>query len=40
MQELRAVCKEVGSLSEAMKMPTEIRKWWISQIEKENEENK
>lgn len=40
LSELRAVCKEVGSLSEAKKMSTDIRKWWLGQIEKENEDNK
>ncbi len=35
--ELRAVCREVGSLSEARAMPVEIRRWWISEMQKEQD---
>ena len=32
LSELRLVCQEVGSLSDARSMPTEIRKWWCGKI--------
>jgi hypothetical protein len=38
LQELRAVCKEVGGLKEAREMPTEVRQWWLGELIRENEE--
>jgi hypothetical protein len=32
LSELRLVCQEVGTLSDARSMPTEIRKWWCGKI--------
>jgi hypothetical protein len=32
------VTREVGSLSEAWRMPTEVRRWWLDQMRKEIEE--
>jgi hypothetical protein len=37
LEECRFVTKEVGSLSEAWAMSTEVRGWWISEILKERE---
>lgn len=36
LQELRYVANEVG-YREARKMPVEIRRWWISEMQKEAE---
>lgn len=35
LQELRYVSGEVGGLSEARRMPREVRHWWIGEISKE-----
>jgi hypothetical protein len=37
LKECRAVAGEVGSLSEAWALPTEVRTWWISEMNKERE---
>ncbi len=37
LSECRAVCGEVGSLAEAWAMPTEVRAWWISEMNRERE---
>lgn len=37
LSELRMVCQEVGTLSDAKALPLEIRKWWIEQMMKKNE---
>lgn len=34
MQELRYISREVG-LTEARRMPTEVRVWWINQMQRE-----
>ncbi len=36
LKELRYVASEVG-ITEARRMPTEIRHWWIEQMQKENQ---
>lgn len=38
LQELRSVSQEVGGIEPARKLPTEVRKWWVEQIEKEKEQ--
>lgn len=37
LSELRTVCGEVGSLGEAWALPTEVRAWWISEMNRERE---
>lgn len=34
--ELRHVSKEVGSLTEARRLPVEVRRWWIDQMNKDS----
>jgi hypothetical protein len=36
LQELRFVTHEVG-LHEARRMPTEVRRWWIEEMQKERQ---
>lgn len=37
LRECRAVSGEVGSLAEAWALPTEVRAWWISEMNRERE---
>jgi hypothetical protein len=37
LRECRAVAGEVGSFAEAWVLPTEIRAWWISEMNRERE---
>jgi hypothetical protein len=37
LSELRLICQEVGTLSDARSLPLEIRKWWVEQMTKKNE---
>lgn len=35
LSELRSVAPEVGGLAEARRMPSEVRRWWLSEMYKE-----
>lgn len=37
LSELRLVCQEVGTLTDARAMPLEVRKWWIQQMLKKTD---
>jgi len=36
--EIRAITREIKSLDEAWSLPSEIRRWWLEQMMKEDEE--
>ena len=37
LRQCRAVSSEVGSLSEVWAMPTEVRTWWLGEMERERQ---
>lgn len=37
LRECRSVAEEVGSFTEAWGLPTEVRAWWISEMNRERE---